>query len=80
MRYCCICNSNNDSKIIDIKLNIPNEIKLCNVLSIYYCNNCYFYFNDNNNNQDDYNLYYLKFNNYKDYIISLDKDENCYNF
>jgi len=80
MRYCCICNSNNDSKIVDIKLNIPNEIKLCNVLSIYYCNNCYFYFNDNNNNQDDYNLYYLKFNNYKDYVISLDKDENCYNF
>ena len=88
MRYCCICNSNNDSilnndsisKIIDIKLNIPNEINLSNVLSIYYCNNCYFYFNDNNNNQDDYNLYYLKFNNYKDYIISLDKDEKCYNF
>lgn len=80
MRYCCICNSNNDSKIIDIKLNIPNEINLCNILSIYYCNNCYFYFNDNNNNQDDYNLYYLKFNNYKNYVISLDKDENCYNF
>jgi len=81
MRYCCICNSNNDSKIIDIKLNIPNEINLCNILSIYYCNNCYFYFNDNNNNnQEDYNLYYLKFNNYKNYVISLDKDENCYNF
>jgi hypothetical protein len=80
MRYCCICNSNNNSKIIDIKLNIPNEINLYNTLSIYYCNKCYYYFNDNDNNQDDYNIYYLKFNNYKDYVISLDKDENCYNF
>ena len=80
MRYCNICNSANNININNFNLDLVDEINLSKTLSIYYCEACYYYFNDNNQSQDDYNSYYIKFNNYKDTVISLDKDEKCYNF
>lgn len=80
MRNCFICNQNNCDKLEEIVLDIPDDIKLNNILNIYYCDKCFFYFSDSGNNQDDYNNYYKQFNNYKEYIISYDKEIKCYDF
>jgi 2-polyprenyl-3-methyl-5-hydroxy-6-metoxy-1,4-benzoquinol methylase len=81
MRHCNICNnSNNCKKIVEIKLNLINDINLNSNLIIYYCYDCYFYFTDSNNSQENYNQYYLNFNNYKENVIINDKDNKCYNF
>jgi len=81
MKNCLICKSEKDiSKINEIILNIPSDINLNSKLDIYYCSSCYYYYSDSNNNQDDYNNYYKNFNNYKEYVISEDKDLKCCEF
>jgi hypothetical protein len=80
MRLCGICNSANALLIENFKLDLISDINLNNSLNLYYCDVCYYYYSDSNNNQNDYNQYYLNFNNYKQYVISNDKDEKCFQF
>lgn len=81
MRPCFICNSmKNVSKIYNLYIHKPNDIPLNSEIDIYYCKECYFYYSDNQNNQEDYNNYYLNFNNYSEYVISPDKDEKCFKY
>jgi len=58
---------------VDLIENIP----LNNIIYVYYCNSCNFYYLDNKNNQYDYDKYYTNFNNYKNYSIYSDKDDRC---
>jgi hypothetical protein len=80
MRQCICCNLQNPICIDTIKLSLVNDIKLNNVLSIYYCSECYFYYSDSNNIQEDYNNYYKEFNNYKKGTVYSDKDEKCHSY
>lgn len=82
MRNCPICYKSYSSlmNIMDIKLSLVNEINLNNNLHVKLCNDCCFYFSDSNNTQDDYNNYYLKFNNYQQQNYCLDKDIKCVDF
>lgn len=77
MRPCICCNLQNPICIDTIKLSLVNDIKLNNMLSIYYCYECNFYYSDSNNTQEDYNNYYKEFNNYKKGTVYSDKDEKC---
>ena len=77
MRLCYCCCSENILFIDNIKLSLVNDIFLNDNLSIYYCKTCNFYYSDSNNNENDYNIYYNKFNNYKKNIVYSDKDERC---
>lgn len=77
MRSCICCNLQNPFCIDTIKLSLVNDIKLNNILSIYYCFECNFYYSDSNNIQEDYNNYYKEFNNYKKGTVYSDKDEKC---
>jgi hypothetical protein len=54
-----------------------NDIKLNNILNIYYCPECNFYYSNSGNIQEDYNNYYKEFNNYKKGTIYSDKDDRC---
>jgi len=81
MRQCYICNSHiTDNSICSIELDLPTDIKLNSLLTVYHCKDCYFFFTDSGNSQIDYNNYYRDFNNYKDYVISEDKDIRCFDF
>lgn len=77
MRYCICSNVQNKCCIDTIKLSLVNDIKLNNVLNIYYCSECNFYYSVSNNTQEDYNNYYKEFNNYKKGTLYSDKDEKC---
>lgn len=78
MRFCQCCNSlANTNYINNINITIVDEINLNNELIIKYCSNCYFYFIESNNKQEDYDNYYLNYNNYRNYILSNDKDIEC---
>jgi hypothetical protein len=77
MRNCSCCNQENKHPIDTIKLSFVNDIKLNNILHIYYCKECNFYYSDSGNIQEDYNNYYKEFNNYKKSVIYSDKDECC---
>jgi len=79
MRQCYICNSYiKENSICSIELDLPTDIKLNSLLTVYHCKDCYFFFTDSGNSQIDYNNYYRDFNNYKDYVISEDKDIRCF--
>lgn len=82
MRNCPICYnlSENMTNIIKIELSLVDEISLNNKLNIKYCRDCNFYFNDSNNTQEDYNNYYLMFNNYQQQSYCPDKDHRCADF
>jgi SAM-dependent methyltransferase len=81
MRTCPICcKLTNTSDITNINLSLVDDINLNNILNVKLCNECKFYFSDSNNTQEDYNDYYLKFNNYQQQIYCPDKDERCANF
>lgn len=78
MRNCPICNKNVQiDYIYTLKLSIVNDMPLNNNLLINFCNNCNFYFSDSNNTQEDYNNYYINFNNYRQENYCIDKDEKC---
>jgi 2-polyprenyl-3-methyl-5-hydroxy-6-metoxy-1,4-benzoquinol methylase len=76
MRTCNCCN-NNGYLIDTISLSIVNDIKLNNIINIYCCNSCNFYYSDSDNTQQDYNNYYKRFNNYKEGVVYSNKDEKC---
>jgi hypothetical protein len=80
MRPCYCCNKNSEECIINLDLQIVGDIPLDNKISVYFCDDCNFYYSDSNNTQDDYNLYYKLFNNYKNYRYCFDKDERCFGF
>jgi hypothetical protein len=75
----CFCNNKN-IVVSQFNLHIVNDIPLNPQLSIYYCKSCNFYYSDSGNNQEDYNHYYSKFNNYKNYNTALHKDMQCANY
>ena len=78
MRFCQCCDSLSNTNIINnINITIVDEINLNGELIIKYCEKCYFYFLESNNNQADYDYYYLNYNNYKNYVLSNDKDKEC---
>jgi hypothetical protein len=82
MRNCPICLNllENIIHIIDIQLCLVNDINLNDKLNIKLCKDCNFYFTDSNNTQEDYNNYYLNFNNYLEQNYCLDKDIKCEEF
>jgi 2-polyprenyl-3-methyl-5-hydroxy-6-metoxy-1,4-benzoquinol methylase len=80
MRNCPICNSDGLHIIVNLKLSLVEEICLGDNLIIKYCDSCNFYFSDSGNSQEDYNKYYLSFNNYQNQNYCLDKDERCADF
>lgn len=81
MRICPICSDLLNLKdIININLSLVNDIKLNNKLNVKLCNKCNLYFTDTNNTQEDYNNYYLSFNNYSQQNYCLDKDQKCAEF
>jgi SAM-dependent methyltransferase len=81
MRNCPICNKlSNIFDITSISLTLVNDINLNNILNVKLCKECFFYFSDSNNTQEDYNNYYLTFNNYQQQNYCLDKDMCCANF
>jgi 2-polyprenyl-3-methyl-5-hydroxy-6-metoxy-1,4-benzoquinol methylase len=81
MRNCQICSKlSSISDITNITISLVDDINLNNKLNVKFCNECKFYFSDSSNNQEDYNEYYLKFNNYQQQIYCPDKDERCANF
>jgi hypothetical protein len=73
----CFCCSNNKNKINSIHISIINDFSLKNLLNIYFCSDCNFYFSDSDNNQSDYDNYYKLFSKYKTNITYFDKDERC---
>ena len=75
---CKCCNLCKVKLIFNFKLELINEINLNNTLNIYYCESCNFYYSLSGNNQNDYNNYYMVFNNYKKEILYSDKNERCY--
>ena len=78
MRNCSCCNKYISYGIHDIILSMPDDIPLKNKLTIFFCDDCNFYFSDSSNNEIDYDNYYKLFNNYKTYPIYSDKDERCH--
>ena len=82
IRQCAICDSydNNIENLQKIKLTLVNDINLNSDLQLKYCNKCNFYFSDSNNSQDDYNNYYMSFNNYKKENYCKDKDIRCFDY
>ncbi len=80
MRVCPICNTHNNTAIYTIPLTLLDDIKLNNIINVYKCISCEFYYSDSLNTQEDYDSYYNTFNNYKNYINYSDKDLQCYNF
>jgi len=77
MRSCNCCNKENNNIIFSVEMLIVNDINLDNNISIYYCENCNFYYSNSKNVQIDYDNYYKTFNNYKNLVIYSDKDEKC---
>lgn len=55
-------------------------INLNDKLNVKLCDDCKFYYSDSNNTQDDYNNYYMSFNNYQQQSYCPDKDQRCANF
>uniref|UniRef100_A0A6C0BAW4 C-methyltransferase domain-containing protein n=1 Tax=viral metagenome TaxID=1070528 RepID=A0A6C0BAW4_9ZZZZ len=82
MRNCPICGklSENLTHIVNINLSLVDDSILNNKLSVKYCNNCTFYFSDSENTQEDYNNYYMTFNNYQQQNYCEDKDLKCRDF
>jgi SAM-dependent methyltransferase len=81
MRICPICcAASNTYNITNLTLSLVNDINLNNTLNVKFCKECNFYFSDSNNTQEDYNNYYLKFNNYQQQVYCPDKDQRCANF
>ena len=80
MRSCICCNSISNTKLISLNLQLIDDINLDNNISVYYCNNCYFYYSDSNNTQEDYNYYYQNFNKYNSESVSIDKDQKCVDY
>lgn len=80
MRSCPICNLNIILDINTLKLTLIDDINLGNILYIKVCPNCKFYYSHSNNSQQDYNNYYLQFNNYKAQNYCIDKDQRCADF
>ena len=79
VRPCDVCD-----KLINIEnvhkffLTLVNDIQLNNHFELNYCNKCNLYFSDSNSCQDDYNKYYMNFNNYKKDSYCQDKDDKCF--
>jgi len=63
--------------VLKLNLEIVDDIPLSNNLSVQFCDDCNFYYSNSDNVQEDYDLYYKTFNNYKNYNNCLDKDERC---
>jgi len=80
MRPCFCCNKYSNNSVLKLDLQIINDIPLSNEINVLFCEKCNFYFSVSNNTQEDYNLYYSIFNNYKNYNYCFDKDERCFNF
>lgn len=80
MRTCVCCNMISNVKLISLNLQLIDDINLNNNISVYYCNNCYFYYSDSNNTQEDYNYYYQNFNKYNSESVSIDKDQKCVDY
>ena len=80
MRPCVCCNTISNTKLISLNLQLIDDINLNNNISVYYCNNCYFYYSDSNNTQEDYNYYYQHFNKYNSESVSIDKDQKCVDY
>jgi hypothetical protein len=80
MRPCFCCNEYSNNTILDLDLQIINDIPLGNKINILFCENCNFYYSVSNSSQEDYNLYYLRFNNYTNYNNCIDKDQRCFQF
>jgi 2-polyprenyl-3-methyl-5-hydroxy-6-metoxy-1,4-benzoquinol methylase len=82
MRNCPICGklSENLNHLKNIKLSLVDDIILNNVLNVKLCDVCNFYFSDSCNTQEDYNNYYMKFNNYNHQNYCQDKDLNSADF
>ena len=78
MRPCFCCNNFSNNSVLNLDLQIVNDIPLSNKIDVYFCDKCNFYFSVSNSKQDDYNLYYSIFNNYKNYNNCFDKDERCF--
>jgi len=77
MTNCRCCGTKQELSIYNINLSLVDDIELNNMINIYYCEECNFFYSDSNNNQNDYDNYYKTFNNYKNYVIYSDKDERC---
>ena len=80
MRPCFCCNEYSNNTVLNLDLQIVNDIPLSNKINVLFCEKCNFYFSVSNSNQEDYNLYYSIFNNYKNYNNCFDKDERCFKF
>jgi hypothetical protein len=82
VRTCAICNccETNIENIHNFELTLVNDMNLNNHLDLKYCNKCKFYFSDSNNCQEDYNKYYMNFNNYKNENYCKDKDVRCFDY
>jgi SAM-dependent methyltransferase len=82
MRNCPICKnlSDNLDDIIKLDLSLVDGICLNDGLTVKKCKLCEFYFSDSNNTQDDYDNYYLSFNNYQQQIYCPDKDNRGSDF
>jgi hypothetical protein len=82
MRNCPICSelSENLTDINNIKLTLVDDIILNSALNVKLCKDCNFYFSESGNTQEDYNNYYLLFNNYQQQSYCLDKDIKCADF
>ena len=82
MRNCPICCelSENLTDINNIKLTLVDDIILNSTLNVKMCKDCNFYFSESGNTQEDYNNYYLLFNNYPQQSYCPDKDIKCADF
>jgi ubiquinone/menaquinone biosynthesis C-methylase UbiE len=82
MRNCPTCSklTENLMQVKNINLSLVDDSILNNKLAVKYCKDCNFYFSDSGNTQEDYNNYYMKFNNYQKQNYCEDKDTKCSEF
>ena len=82
MRNCPICKIllDDSCEITQLDLSLVDGICLNGNLKVKFCKDCSFYFSDSNNTQEDYNNYYMLFNNYQQQNYCPDKDKRCADF
>lgn len=79
MRFCPGCGK--ETSILDkVTVTSPDSHPLSGELAILLCEQCHFYFTDAGNVQEDYDSYYLQYNNYGNMITSADKDQHTSEF
>jgi hypothetical protein len=82
MNRICFCNDDSEVKIFNsFNLCLSSNIKLNDLIKIYYCKKCNFYFSSNGNSQIEYNNYYTTINRYSVPTAHFsDKDQKTYKY